>query len=327
MAGLNDSAMTAAPAAQRGWRRRDLLRGVAAALALAPLRVRGGSSALERRQPMGLKLSCSSLAFSDMSWQAALEEIKKLGFRYAELAMCEGWAHVSPSALTEPEPHGKKIAEFCDRLGMDPIAVHAGFALGDRTQFPGLTVADPAARKTILAHFERVVACARAAEVPLIRVQPGRFLDELPREACIKNATEMLEEMHAMAARRNIALAFENQTASIAEQPADALELLTAVPGLRLDYDISHIVANSISLEQTSELMKHVGHIAVRNAKPGSSNEPVRGGQLSYPIQDFIDAFRAQNVNAYVAVEYYEPAMRDSIPILKKILEHAGVPA
>ena len=106
-------------------------------------------SAFERRQPSGLKISCSSLAFSDMTWEAALVEIKKLGFHYADLAMFEGWTHVFPSMLTEPEAHGKKIGSVCERLEIEPIAIHTNFAIGDRKQFPGITLPDPSARKTM----------------------------------------------------------------------------------------------------------------------------------------------------------------------------------
>lgn len=276
---------------------------------------------------MGLKLSCSSLAFSDMTWDAALAEIKKLGFHYADLAMFEGWTHVSPSALADPEAHGKRIAEVCDRLKIEPIAIHANFALGDRDRFPGLTISDPAARRTILSHFERVVTCARNAEIPLVNVQPGKFIDGVPRETCLKNAKEMLTQMHAIAARRGLVLSFENHTGSIAQQPEDALYILNDVSGLRLDYDTSHVVANSISVEQTLELMRFVAHVGVRNAKPESHDEPIQDGKLSYPIKPFLDAFREAKVNAYVSVEYFKPEKRASIAPLKAILEGEGIPA
>jgi sugar phosphate isomerase/epimerase len=274
---------------------------------------------------VGLKLSCSSLAFSDMTWDAALAEIKKLGFRYADLAMFEGWTHVFPSTLAEPEAHGKKIAEVCERLGIEPIAIHANFVLGDPAQFPGLTVPDPAARKTILTHFERVVTCARTAEIPLVNVQPGKLIEGVARETCFKNAKDMLTQMHAIAARRGLVLSFENHRGSIGERPEDAQEILDAVPGLRLDYDISHVMASSISLEETHELWRHIAHVGVRNAKPDCHDEPVRDGKLDYPIKPFLDAFNERKVNAYVSVEYFDPAKRSSIAPLKAILEAEGV--
>ncbi|GEM_PF-2471999 len=307
-------------------RRRFFVDASAASAALAFGAARAAAQqALERRQPVGLRLSCSSLAFSDRTWEEALAEIKRLGFRYADLAMFEGWTHVFPSTLADPEGHGKKIAEACAKLQVEPIAIHASFAIGDRKQFPGLTIADPAARKTILAHFERVVTCARTAEVPLINVQPGRFVEGVPREMCLKNAIDMLTQMHAMAARRGIALSFENHSDSIAESPRDALAILNGVAGLRLDYDPSHVVARSISLEETLPLMKFVSHVGVRNAKPGDFNLPVTGGKLDYAIGPFLEAFRQAKVNAYVSVEYFEPEQRPSIAPLKAILEAEGV--
>lgn len=308
--------------------RRDVLRStvaVAAGCALGARRTEADQAVLERRQPAGLKLSCSSLAFSDMEWDKALEEIQKLGFHYVDLAMFEGWTHINPSGLSDPEGHGKKIATVCGRLQMEPIAIHANFVLGDPKQFPGLTVSDAGARKTILTQFERVVTCARTADIPLVNVMPGRFVENVPHETCLKNAGDLLTQMHALAARRGLVLSFENHTDSIGQHPDDALYLLEHVPGLRLDYNPSHVVYNQYSLQQTAELMKHIAHVGIRNAKPGEYNLPLVDGELSYPIRPFLDAFIAAKVNAYVSVEYFRPADRANIPGLKAILEREQV--
>ncbi len=261
-----------------------------------------------------------------MPWDAALEEIKKLGFQYVDLAMFEGWAHISPSQLSDPEGHAKRITAVCSRLDLDPIAIHANFAIGDPKQFPGLTVPDPAARKTILAQFERVVACARAAAIPLVNVQPGKFIENVAPETCLKNATDILSQMHAIAARRGLWLSIENHTGSIAQHPDDAAKILEAVTGLRLDYDLSHVVCNQYSLEQTMPLMKHVAHVGVRNAKPDDYDVPIEHGELSYAIQPFLEAFRKEKVNAFVSIEYFSPARRPSIVPLKSILEREKLP-
>lgn len=80
---------------------------------------------------------------------------------------------------------------------------------------------------------------------------------------------------------------FENHTGSIGEKPEDCLALLEAVPGLKFDFDFSHVVACGTTLEQTKPLWKHVAHVGVRNAKKGSFNEPVRDGKLDYDIAGF----------------------------------------
>lgn len=309
---------------QRDFNRRQALRtilGTVATRLLGGGTTMGAEPGLRRRLPKGLQLACSSLAFSDMTWEEALAAIGKLGFHCADLAMFEGWTHVSPSQLAEPEVHGKKITAACARLGVEPIAIHTNFAIGDRKTFPGLTTPDPEVRKTILAHFERVVACAAAAEIPLVNVQPGKFQDRQSRQDCIKNAIELLKPMQERAARLGILLSFENHTGSIGEKPEDCVALLEKVPGLKLDFDFSHVVACGITLEQTRPLWKHVAHVGIRNAKKGSFNEPVRDGKLDYDVAGFLDALRNARVDAFVSVEYYEPKMRENIGPLKTILE------
>ena len=279
----------------------------------------------KQRDPKGLEMSCASLAYSDMSWDKALSEMKKQGFRSADLAMFEGWTHISPSQLTNPEAHGQRIAEVCRELQINPIAIHANFAVGKRGKFPGLTTPDPEARKTILEHFDRVVTCARVAEIPLINVQPGRFIDGMKREECLKLSGDMLNEMQKRAARAGITLSFENHTGSVGERPEDCLTLLKAAPGLKLDYDFSHTVACGYSVEETKPLLQYIAHIGIRNAKKGNYNLSVSSDTLDYPLDDFLAALRKAHVNAYVSIEYFEPKMREHIPALKKILENHGV--
>lgn len=86
--------------------------------------------------------------------------------------------------------------------------------------------------------------------------------------------------MQERAAKQGIVLSFENHTGSIGGKPEDCLALLEAVPGLKLDFDFSHVVACGITLDQTKPLWKHVAHVGVRNVKNGSFNEPVRDGKL-----------------------------------------------
>ncbi len=309
--------------------RRHVLRNTTAATFLL-----AGSSARagvieDRTAPArpGLRQSCSSLAFSDRTWEAALAEIRRLGFRYAELAMFEGWTHVGPSRLSEPEAHGRKIAAACHRLGLVPVALHANFALAEPKPWPGLTVADPAARRTLIEQFEHVLICAEAASVPLINVQPGSWLKDVPHAPSLQHAAATLRAFQERAEHAGVHLSFENHTGSIAEQPDDALALLEAVPGLGLDLDLSHVVANRLTLERIQPLLKHVVHADVRNARPGDYNAPVNGDHLDYDLGVFLDVLQDLKPVMYLSVEYYEPKMQPQIAPLKTILEHEGVAA
>ncbi len=279
----------------------------------------------KQRRPKGLEVSCSSLAFSNMSWDKALVEMKKLGFRSVDLAMFEGWTNISLSKLTSPKKHGRKIAAVCKKLKLDPIAIHANFVVGNRKQFPGLTSPDPKARKQVLEHFDRVLLCAQAANIPLINVQPGRFVKGMKREECLRLAGKMLRKMQQRAAKAGVILTFENHTGSIGERPEDCLTLLKAAPGLKLDYDFSHVIACGYQVEDTKELWKYIAHIGIRNAKKGNFNLPVKGDKLNYSLSSFLDALRKANVNAYVSIEYFEPKMVNQIPALKRILERQGI--
>ena len=86
--------------------------------------------------------------------------------------MLEGSAHINPSALSDPEAHGKKIAAVSARLEIEPIAIHANFVLGDANLFPGLTTADAAARKYLATQMEAYFFGA-GADVAAGYVKPG----------------------------------------------------------------------------------------------------------------------------------------------------------
>ncbi|MBN2325810.1 MAG: sugar phosphate isomerase/epimerase [Candidatus Omnitrophica bacterium] len=283
------------------------------------------SSAIEQIQG-GMKISCSSLAFSDMDWKQALREIRARGFLYADLAMFEGWTHVDPSKLENPHQHGDEIRRVCEEIGISPIALHANFNPMRENGFPGLTTFDEKARVGIVQHFTRTADCAQSAQIPLVNIQPGRFIDDRSKQACLLNAIRLLRRLQSIADERKLILTFENHAGSIAEQPEDALQLLEGVKGLRLDYDPSHVVSKQIPLEKTMPLLKYIAHIGIRNATPDNYNQPIKNKTMDYDIGAFLNAFRTAKVNAYISVEYYTPEMRPHIDALKEILIQQGVP-
>ena len=306
-------------------RRRTFLRASAAAVAALATT---GAALRAARAPAkgGLRISCSSLAFSDMGWEEALELMRKQGFRCAELAMFEGWTHVDPSRLDDPEAHGKKIAEASKRIGIEAVCIHANFAPGvDRGSFPGITTPDEKLRDAVVEHCARVIRCARAAGIPLVNVQPGRFVAGEPRERSIERATRVLRKMMASAREHEVRLSFENHTGSLGERPGDVLALLEGVEGLELDYDLSHVVANSITVEQSRPLLPRVGHVAIRNARPGDYGLPVEGGELAFDLGPYLAALRDAGVEGHIAVEYFKPEQRPDNLRLKAILEKLGV--
>lgn len=113
----------------------------------------------------------------------------------------------------------------------------------------------------------------------------------------------------------DVELSFENHTGSIGERPDDILAILEGAPGLRLDCDLSHLVACAVAASDTAPLIPYVHYIALRNAISGNFNRLVENDQLDFDVRPYFALLAG--VDRYSAVEYYEPGMRQRIVPLK----------
>lgn len=194
-----------------------------------------------------MEVAGSSLTFSQAPLDEALHGLTRLGFVTVELAAIEGWAHIAPSRL---------VADFAGELagvrralaaaGLRAVAINAGLGTED--------AAAQGCRAGAL--FQLAVAL----RIPVVTLPAGSA------QAGPAAAQAHLRPLLAEAVRHGVTLAVETHMGAVTEQPAAAVALCRALPGLRLTLDPSHYWAGPAQGRGWEATLPLVAHVHLRDA-------------------------------------------------------------
>ncbi|MDG6947283.1 MAG: sugar phosphate isomerase/epimerase [Nitrososphaerota archaeon] len=215
----------------------------------------------------GLILSCSTLTFSRLSLGEALSEVKKIGFRYVDLGMVEGWAHVSPSrVLGDTDSVVREVEGELERAGLSPVTANVGF---------GRCTQEERAER-----FAAVCEFAARVGVPLLTLAPtGGTAEEQAKELRVRLP---------VAARYGIALTVETHRKSVTETPEQAMEVCRLAPGAGLTWDPTHFLIATGTWRPPAELLRFVKHVHIRDSGRSDAEIQVGVGRGAIPHHDVI---------------------------------------
>jgi sugar phosphate isomerase/epimerase len=204
-------------------------------------------------------VSCSTLCFSKEPLEAALRHIAELEFDKIELAVFEGGTHLRPSEVTE------NLDLAIHHLRQGPSLIAAGLNL----DFGDLEAEDPAFRK----RFEAMCRMAKTLTVAVLTIPAAplgtSFDDEVKRLGALAG--------HAM--REGLVLAVETHSRTLTADPATAVALCQAVPGLGLTLDPSHYIHGHNRVIDFDAVYPYVQNVHLRDTGKGPDEFQVRIGQ------------------------------------------------
>ena len=204
-----------------------------------------------------MHIACSSLCFASQPLETALRRIAEMEFSKVELALVENWAHLNPSEIAaDPAASLRKI-----RLG--PSLAVAAFYLG-------ISAEDPAEYRR---QFEAVCKLAKMLTVTCITIPTAPVGSDFAAEV------RRLKELAAVTAKEGITLCVENHVGRLAQEPAAAVALCQAVPGLGLTLDPSHYVNGPHQNKEYGEVFPFVQHVHLRDSGTGANQAQVQIGQ------------------------------------------------
>ncbi|MHB9034820.1 MAG: sugar phosphate isomerase/epimerase family protein, partial [Anaerolineae bacterium] len=200
---------------------------------------------------------------SKLPLEAALAGVHELGFTRVDLLAVEGWAHLMPSDLVRN--YDSTVARVDTALRTNHLSLasmNIGFtsALHDRSS------------EAIVSRCNQIRALLRFMlqhHVLVATVQPRERDRTRPFDSVLADTAESLKEVVDIAEGTGITFALECHSGSVAESLVSALELLHMVPGLKIDYDPSHLVMQEIELEDSEPLLNKAAIIHLRDAAPG----------------------------------------------------------
>ena len=202
-------------------------------------------------------VACSTLCFTREPIESALRHIAELEFDKIELAIVEEGPHLQPSEVSEyPEVAIQKLR---NGPSLTPTSIDLNFGPYEPD--------NPLIRK----RFEAMCRLAKPLTVAVLTI-PAAPLG-IPFEDEVKRLSPFAS--HAM--RQGLVLALETHSKTLTADPAVAVELCKAVPGLGLTLDPSHFIQAGV--KDYDAVFPYVKNIHLRDTGKGPDEFQVRVGQ------------------------------------------------
>lgn len=202
-------------------------------------------------------VACSTLCFANEPLEAALRHIAELEFDKVELAIVEDGQHLRPSEVGE-DPEAAYL-----RLRRGPALIPSALYL----DFGPVDWSDPLQKK----RFDNHCRLAKALNVAVLTMTAA------PAGTPLDDEVARLSNLSATAMREGLVLAMLTHRNAVTGDPAAAVKLCKAVPGLGLTLDPSHFVSAKDS--EVDQLFPFVQNIHLRDTGKGPEEFQVRIGQ------------------------------------------------
>jgi sugar phosphate isomerase/epimerase len=204
-------------------------------------------------------VSCSTLCFSKEPLESALRHIAELEFDKIDLAIVEEGTHLRPSDV------GENLDLAIHRLRHGPSLTPSALTL----DFGVIDPADPIFRK----RFDAMCRMAKALTVAVLTMPAA------PLETSFDDEVKRLTTLAGHAMRQGLVLAVLTHFQTLTADPATAVELCKAVPGLGLTLDPSHYIQGPNRGADFEAVFPYVQNVHLRDTGKGPDEFQVRIGQ------------------------------------------------
>jgi sugar phosphate isomerase/epimerase len=207
-------------------------------------------------------VACSTLCFTKEPLESALRHIAELEFNKIDLAIVEDSPHLTPSAAAA-DPEGT-----LHRVRYGPSLTPASLSLD-------FGAVDP---KTYRKRFEAMCRLAKPLTVAVLTIPAA------PLGTSFEDEVARLRDLSEFASGEGLVLSVETHSETITADPAAAVALCKAVPGLGLTLDPSHYIYGPHQNGSFDEVYPYVQNVHFRDTgkKPGEFQVRVGQGEVEY---------------------------------------------
>jgi sugar phosphate isomerase/epimerase len=250
-------------------------------------------------------VACSTLCFGRQPLSVALKTIGEMGFNKVDVAVCESGPHLKPSEVVADV--GRAAQQLRHGHGLTIAALH-------------VELADGLSRDETVEQMKAICRLARVMTTPLVSL-PAAALGTDPAEE-----VERLTGLSRVARFEGVTLTIETRTGTLAEDPAAAVALCQAVPGLGIALDPSHYLIMSQPDEALDALYPYVQHVRLRDTSGKTNQFQVRIGQGEVEYGRIVNQLSRYNYHRMLSVDIHdlpEPGydMPPEVRKLKYLLE------
>ena len=248
-----------------------------------------------------MKLGCADFTWPLMTHTDVVRHIAMLGFDGIDLGLMEGRTQIQPGMVRQD------VAMWSGLVG-ERLAT-AGLEAADVFFVPSYNLTDLAANHPDRAQrdgghevFLDILEFARRIGAPGMTMNGGIPIEGQSTADSLRLSAEELTRRVEAAAAHGIEVRVEASVNSNTPTPEMALELVDAVPGLKLTMDYCHFVYQDIGESDVHPLLEHTAHFQCRGAAPGRMQVNFQENTIDY--RDILERLMAQNYEAYFSIEY-----------------------
>lgn len=251
-----------------------------------------------------MKLSVTSWSFPELNLDEVGGLANVLGFGGIDIGYFYRSALDKAELLRAPEAYAELVRE---RLPVPVSNLYHlfGNSVADRN------LADPEHRIANLTDFRRVLKFCAAVGAPTVFVLPGIINGAQSRRQALDETVESLKPLLAAADGTGVTVCVEPHVQSYLETPALAAEMCERAPGVKLALDYAHFAVAGYRQEEIDALAPHVGHVHLRQARPGALQTKLEEGTLNFPA--IFASLRDTGYDGWLASEYVHQGYFDTL--------------
>ena len=248
-----------------------------------------------------MKLGCADFTWPLMTHTDVVRHIAMLGFDGVDLGLMEGRTQVQPGMVRQD------VAMWSGVIGERLAA--AGLEAADVFFVPSFNLTDLAAnnpdpdqRDGGHEAFLDILEFSRRIGAPGMTMNGGIPIEGQSTAESLELSVGELTRRVEAAAEHDIEVRVEASVNSNTPTPEMALELVDAVPGLKLTIDYCHFVYQDIPESDVHPLLEHAAHFQCRGAAPGRMQVNFQENTIDY--RGVLERLMALGYDAYFSIEY-----------------------
>ncbi len=249
-------------------------------------------------------VACSTLCFSREPLESALRHIAELEFNKIDLAIHEGGTHLRPSEVAaDPDA---AIHRLRTGPSLTPSALDLDFG--------------PLDAKTFRRRFEAMCRLAKSLTVAVLSIPAS------PAGSPFDAEVARLSELSEVASREGLVLTVETHGEALTADPAAAVALCQAVPGLGLTLDPSHYINGPNKGNSYDDVFPFVQNVRLRDTgrAPGAFQVRVGQGEIEYGrVVNLLDRYGYDRGLTVSILDHLDPPFDVELEVrkLKLLLE------
>ena len=260
-----------------------------------------------------MKVIGSTIAYTHLDLEGALEGLASVGFREVDLLAMSGWAHFEAADLVvRAEEEALRIGALLERTGLTAMALNA-------KQTGQMNSPEPSEQTENLREQSALVDFAEALGIPRITLQPGPSGAAGSHQESLALSIEAFRKVVEYAGTREVTIAFEPHANSVAETYEAMRAFLREVPGLQVTYDPSHFVKMGWEVRESEFLFERTGNVHLRDAVLGELQAPPGKGGVDFGW--VVGKLKEYGYEGTASIEYFPDDGRDVIPDTLRLRE------